>query len=461
MPTIVQRYIVKARTRAGLTQQAVAERLQTTKQWVSDVERGVRLPSTKALVKLHNALVPETEDRANILLVWLSGLAVERSIKQVPDRLRQTLLEGFASIESSFTSDPHEVSAQGLPRLGNFPRSFPNLVVVIGDRRETPPITRADLLAHSLSASDLRFLMRLRLGPTTELISDKIFVLMDDAYLAKRFGDKNLLVIGSPAVNLAARRLTADSVFHFDVSAEALAVDSELRGLANLQEKAPLKAAWKLLRDPTLITGKTIVREALDDDPDIASLSDEEIQGLAASLRKMIEPFVHQIRNVSEKDHIDGLLDIFRKLGIVDPVEHTVRKHESSEHGDIALVSLGPNPFSAAGDLTRACTSVAGVHGPGTAQALRLLGDHSSGWPRDRPFGGVIRVTMDAFKDWPSKFDEAIADWLTPAYTAQTLQAAVRSASEVEHPLYGRVSPRCVALIDALAAQTAPDGSDQ
>ena len=465
MTTQLQTYLFEARVRAGLTQQALATRLNTSKQWVSEVERGARLPSTRALQRLHDALVPASSpNRAESLLLWLTALAVRRSTAVVSDELRDELFKSFGRVAAALSPDVviSELASHA-PLLDEFPRGFRNLVIVIGDRRETPPRSRADLLAHSLSASDLRFLPRLDLDTSVDIVSDKIFAMMDDAYLTKRFAKSNLLVIGSPAVNLAARRLTLDSVFHFDQSTEALAIDAQLRGLNELRDRRLLRAAWRLLRRPRLLAGKTLDREVLDRDEEIRPLTDDQLSKLLTLLRPMIEPLLTQIRSDSDVEHLDHLLDVFRKPGIIDPVAGRLRKIEPGESTDLALISVGPNPFAPPGDLAHVCVSVAGVHGPGTAQALRLLGDRANGWAQERPLGGVIEVGLDSFKDWPARFDEATSDWLTPRYTIPALHGAISRAFEPDHALHRRISQSCLDFVAAINGMVtgAADAADR
>src|SRR5262249_53194596 len=96
-------------------------------------------------------------------------------------------------------------------------------------RREVPPRSKGDLLAYSVSSLDLMYLHRLRVpersfsAANALVLTDKQFVTGKDDYLRGRFGATNILVIGSPAVNLLARKINQYSPFHFDISEEAQA----------------------------------------------------------------------------------------------------------------------------------------------------------------------------------------------------------------------------------------------
>ena len=87
----------------------------------------------------------------------------------------------------------------------------------------------------------------------------------------------------------------------------------------------------------------------------------------------------------------------FRKPGLVDPADWRIHGTVTKPHNDFGLISLAPNPFADSTDYV--CIIVAGIHGPGTAQAVRALADAKNF--RDHPFGGVFEVTLDQFQDWP------------------------------------------------------------
>src|SRR3954453_20643829 len=110
--------------------------------------------------------------------------------------------------------------------LTDFPEGFEPLVIVTGDRREVPPLSKGDLLAYSASCIDSMYLPLLFTGSrqmktaSPIVLSDKQFVTDKEPDLHRRFGETNILVIGSPAVNLLARRINQRSPFRFDISEE-------------------------------------------------------------------------------------------------------------------------------------------------------------------------------------------------------------------------------------------------
>ena len=81
-----------------------------------------------------------------------------------------------------------------------------------------------DLFAFSASTADDRWLSSLRLPRRTEKITDKVFLFQEPEAKAWRheiFGKTHLLIIGSPAANLAARELNRHFIHRFAVPSEA------------------------------------------------------------------------------------------------------------------------------------------------------------------------------------------------------------------------------------------------
>jgi hypothetical protein len=318
------------------------------------------------------------------------------------------------------------------PTLLDFPDAFGNMTLVIGDRREDPPRTGADLLAHSLSAGDVRFLMHLGLDDSVDIVSDKLFVLLDDDHLRARFGQRTLLVVGSPAVNLAARRLNAHGVFRFALSPRAERIEREFRSLDALGDEKLLYALSRMLREPLVLAGGPI--DTRFQKTPFGLISSTQIQELARTLQGIFaEP---GSRTRPDDLEPEALLDLYRKPGIIDPIAGNLVEGIDQKNLDSALISVGPNPFAPA-DSDRACVFVSGIHGPGTAHALGMLTrQRRVGNMEKHPLGGVIKVTIDPLKDWPARFDDAVPDWLTPAYDLSTVhQRLVDSGRHVEPSL--------------------------
>jgi hypothetical protein len=116
----------------------------------------------------------------------------------------------------------------------------------------------------------------------------------------------------------------------------------------------------------------------------------------------------------------------FRKLGIIDPVSGVVQAKRTRQDNDFALISLAQNPFADTVDYV--CIMVAGIHGPGTAHAVRMLAEDDF---REHPLGGIIEFELNLFKDWPTRFEQAATSrWETRRYTIQELRINFEHALE-------------------------------
>jgi hypothetical protein len=126
----------------------------------------------------------------------------------------------------------------------------------------------------------------------------------------------------------------------------------------------------------------------------------------------------------------------FRAPGLIDLSDATLHARATRPDNDFALISLAPNPFSTAKNHDYVCIMVAGIHGPGTAHALRALAEDDF---RDHPFGGIIEVEIDQFEDWPTRFQNASWRWQTKKYDSQKLLTNLKNALTQPNHLRARV----------------------
>lgn len=247
---------------------------------------------------------------------------------------------------------------------------FPNMVpgtwtVLVGDRREEPPQGLGDLIGMSVSASDFMFLHRLSLPPkTTVMRSDKTILIASNRL--KELLKTNLLVIGSPAVSLAARRILCDSgaTFMFNINNEEY--DKEHH-----------------------------IYDSIGEHP-----SREQLNRL--------------ISEHSFKSKRDDLLATFRKNGFMDPVNYSgIRGRAIAQHEDYGMVALARNPWSE-DHIVCIC---AGVHGGGTAGAIELLTSPSKF--ENHPWGGVFKVSLSDQIPWENRFENLAPRLETKEYSPE------------------------------------------
>ena len=290
--------------------------------------------------------------------------------------------------------------------LANFPEAFYPLLVVCGDRRESPQKDWSDLFADSMSPLDLTFLMRLGLRPVTLmpdgteqktlLFSDRIFACGDESQLRKTFSSVNLLVVGSPKVNLLARRVNFSSLFRF-----TLKRTDEARTLHKRLEKE------ELLRQTNLVQAFTIMCQTTPH----TALDENQRRDLGLS-RKQADELLELGSDLLGQATISEAQEMFYPTGISD----LARRYHWTRHSDaekLGFVSLAAHPFNP----ERVCILAAGLEGVSTAQCLKSL-VHAKKAYAEHPLGGVLSVTYKNSRNEPQ---DALYKIEKPAYTPNDL----------------------------------------
>lgn len=284
--------------------------------------------------------------------------------------------------------------------LANFPDAFYPLVVVMGDRREERPKSKGDLLAYSMSSIDIIHLLTLGLK-NVPVVTDKTFVLEDSRVLRDRFGDSNIITIGSPAVNLFSRQINEHQPFRFDIP-EAAKQDliKHEKFLDGIKYNQPALFIYKQIFEYGL-GPEEIAKKFFNDDPEFKTRLHEctEIHG---QFQRM------QLNEKSWKFFIHN----FDRPGISDPIDKRKHAVTTRSFNDFGLVSVAKNPFS---KTKKYVISVAGIHGIATAHGVKLLSDPTNF--AGRPCGGVFEVEFPEYGSWSTKMDEARVKWQTKSYS--------------------------------------------
>ncbi len=298
--------------------------------------------------------------------------------------------------------------------LLDFPKAFQPLVVVTGDRREVPPQSIGDILAYCVSSIDFMFMNHLRLGDCP-VLSDKQFVVDSAEDLSRRFGRSNILVIGSPAVNLLARKINEGSLFGFSISRQTKDELAEqyrfVRKHGLDEEGSPDEDALHIYHQclEGIVDVDSILARFSGRAPNIGDLREKAETIVNAFKKTRIWSESRASSTIRPIRHLMHKLD---KPGIRDSLSKTIRGESSGLDKDYGLISLGPNPFSEKPGYST--VYVAGVHGPGTALGLRLLMDKRS--LKGHPYGGVYEVFLSRFAAYFERTEKARPRWETPEY---------------------------------------------
>jgi hypothetical protein len=399
---------------------AVAEQaLQKSGARLGQFELGVADPPIDELVRLHYTLADQTDpNRAAASLLrwiaaWLEDLRARRA--DFDDDHARALTDALGLLRS-VVPEPKPVGPAF--SLADFPERFLPLQIVVGDRREivSKRLTKADLFSLSMASSDLMFLPDVLGHPSfvrepARMWSDKITVLMPKSDLEIRLGSSNLLIVGSPAVNLGCRIVDPRSLFRFDIDREWRDWDRLYRRTRNLDDD---RICWLFFRICQAVqesagqadaeTIKAVVKPTRDERHEFDAAM-ETAESLLGKPGNMMEP--------------KTITYAFRKLGFQDPADRAVQGVYTADSNDFGVVSLAPNPW-ASPQSGYVAIIAAGIHGPGTAVALKQLSTpHEFA---ERPYGGVIEVDLGGrAAAWPDRMREARAHWQTRAYTPEQL----------------------------------------
>jgi len=347
-------------------------------QWASGKQLITELQLAKLVELLGNGSVREKEDELLHLFLLLWHERIERAVETerkgrvgaTPWNALALGAMGLVNKATVLKTTPPKASGR---TLNDFPSSFYPLAIIAGDKREESAsrITAADFGAVSASHAEFRWLCELALRDDVELYGDKVFVLESAEELKARFGQKHLLIVGSPGSNHLARRCLlepslpgwrpAAPIFRFNV------------------HQYTLRRIEDLVSSLHGMTSKQLVGKRADES--------------------------------TERDMKQWLHYLFTG-GILDPTYsgYWLRGHEIPYSRDYGLITLARNPFSDQGGQPYMCIMAAGFHLPGTAHALRMLARPEENFAR-HPLGGVIQVSIDPNLPFAKRFDDSSAQW--------------------------------------------------
>jgi transcriptional regulator with XRE-family HTH domain len=398
--------IAKFRKSGPDNQSRLAEKVGRTKQWLGAIEVGNGIPTLEQLLKLHEELVskdsqtPES-DLGSWLLRWL-----EARVNKDVDINKESALEAIDGLYAKSNKSARTRSASAVPTLEDFPHGFEDLIIICGDRRESPPKSKGDFFVDSFSSADLASLKTLleKTGPL-EIRSDKLFMagnLSSSGYLKQAYGQRNLIVIGSPAVNLVARAINRNAVFRFRTSKgmrEFLRYWDE--EFPEINDRKLREIFWDMASkwNGSLEASGIDTNQYLEESE--RRIHPEQIEELAHKVGELLTS--HTVKDVKAS---------FHKYGFIDPIANKEQGYFLRDDNDFGIISLCPNPYSDGGDYF--CILAAGIHGPGTDMAVRVLAKDDF---REHPLGGVVEVKLDLEARWSERFSTAGFDWQTGSYT--------------------------------------------
>lgn len=296
-----------------------------------------------------------------------------------------------------------------------------NCVVIVGASVRLPPSSTEQFFRHNAQLSDLMYLPHLDLGREPLLLTDNMVIALSDADRKKLLGEKHLLVIGGPAVNVAARYLNNRSIFPFCMDEQKRHFDDvfdALKRLPSLRDSHAVELFYEMLGSPA----------------SEVELETEPFTGRnVEAVWKDVEEF-RALFGLSDNTVYQDVLDWLTSVNsFFDPVGLRVVRH-SRQYPNLGVISLGKNHW--ADDPHYVCVTVAGLNPFGTVGALRALVYSKF---KEHPCGGVLNAALPQDSSEYIRFTDANFDWVTDSYTLADLKArlgAIRKDNRKSRPSY-------------------------
>lgn len=395
-------------------------RPKRTPQQISKFERGEAVPvDVAALAEIYHILHQNQDDvtsRAQGFIPWIA-VWMETQKPSTNSGATALLNEAVALLVESGRTPRSVSQPKPLTSLADFPGLDP-LTIIMGDRRESRVTSAADCLIYSGSVTDAMFLPHLWRGlEGASIKSDKLLVRMPQEYLEERvpeISERNLLIIGSPAVNWGARILNRGAIFPFRIDSEVVGQSQVLLNDDRMQDEDFASEFWNLA-------------QAADESG--VHLDENELERLSDEDRQQREEAAELVRQVLNGSTVKAVMNKFRTFGVLDPADQ--ENHGTFFHSanDFAVVTLARNPYSKTG--RHRAVICAGIHGPGTAAALRELLVNPATF-KPRTLGAVLEVKLRTDLAWSERFDRAKVSPQTREYEPTTVLENIEKALEAD-----------------------------
>lgn len=280
-----------------------------------------------------------------------------------------------------------------------------NCVVIVGASVRYPPSSTEQLFRQNAQLSDLMYLPNLDLGPEPLLLTDNMIIALADEDRKLLLGNKHLLVIGGPVVNVATRYLNNRSIFPFCFDERKRKFDEvfdTLKGYSSLRSSQAVEQFYLMLQRP-----------AADIKLDSRPFTGRNVSKVKEDADKFRRDF--ELEEDTVYDDVIGWLTGLNSF--FDPIARNEVKPSRTEP-NLGVVSLGKNHW--ADDPHYVCVTVAGLNPFGTVGALRALVYSKF---IDRPCGGILNAALPQNPSEYFRFIDADFDWVTEQYSVADLKA--------------------------------------
>lgn len=320
-----------------------------------------------------------------------------------------------------------------LPTLDRFPKDFQPLVVIVGGyygKIDREPEHLSDLFRQAQSFSNLYYLLRLGLPKETEIVTDRLLLdLHDENERADFLGNKHVLVIGSPLVNIVSRHLVLNKklVFNFVFGKKTYQLGK------NFYDHTIARRNDEWTKRSEFDEGESIalLRKLID------ARSDEfekisKTSGLSLDDKAFIQHIVLDIRSsLGDPDANHELVtEQFRPSNLFSPFNNLLLNSSADSFHEHGLISVGENIWSMmqSGEKPKhALVLVSGVNELSTSIALRALSERDTFV--EHPLGGILEIKQGTGSG-PKRITGGTPKWLTRGYVTADLLAKIDEVLE-------------------------------
>lgn len=307
------------------------------------------------------------------------------------------------------------------PTLANFPEAFNNLVIIVGDyygEINRLPKHHFELFRESASNTNLMYLLQLGLPKDAIILSDHLLLQATEEQRIELLFDKNILVLGSPKVNVVSRFVNLEKKLIFNFVYKEIAYSLSKTFYDDLEKKlgrsnpSAVKLFYKLMDEtnPDLVENYILKEE----DGEIDTRELKRIKQAIISLRE----------KVGFDANNQEVFKFFKPIEMFSPLAKTFHNLSDEPTEEFAVISLGENPWLKPTEKTNedspkhSLIAICGINRVSTAIAVKVLLKKDA--LKKRPLGGLIRIDKPDARGL-KEIIKSEYRWLTPEYKSEDI----------------------------------------
>ena len=365
----------------------------------------------------------EIKENNNNKKIENHGEVIKKHFDEILGSVEKDLESRVKNFQSTEDFDNNQA-----PTLANFPEAFTNLVVIVGDyygEINRFPEYHFELFRKSASNTVLTYLLQLGLPKDALILSDHLIMRAKETKRKELLADKNILVIGSPLVNIVSRFLTLRKSLIFNFVYR----DKAYSGYSDFYDNLEIKLGNK----PAVVRSFYKLMDKTKEDIKSIELKDVGEKIEHEDLNRIKEA-IEELRELLGNDEAKNkdVIELFNPIEIFSPFSPTfLSSSTDSKTKDYALITIGENPWSVSSEESypkRSLVAVCGLNRISTAGAMKTLLDKEE--LEKHPLGGLILVDEPPDSRGLKEIFESTPDWITSKYSLQDISKAIKNESQ-------------------------------